>query len=96
MIMRWISEVPDGPHHADGGKSSAVVPGARALYGGCQSHFPNSPRLCLSMLSLTASTSSSTAAAKPTTLTIATSFTIGDLDPIENGYGATNLATANC
>ncbi len=29
----------------------------RAPYGGCQSHFPNSPRLCLSMLSLTASTS---------------------------------------
>ena len=42
-----------GPYHANGGKPTAL-PGVRAVYGGCQSHFPNSPMLCLSMLSLTA------------------------------------------
>ena len=36
----------------------AASPGARAVYGGCQSHFPTSPKLRLSMLGLTASTSS--------------------------------------
>jgi hypothetical protein len=39
-------------------RQPAALPGARAVYGGCQSHFPSSPRLSLSMLSLTASTSS--------------------------------------
>ena len=38
-----------------------------------------------------AASSSSSAAAKPTTLTIATSFAIGDLDPIENGYWGNEL-----
>ena len=33
----------------------------------------------------------SSAAATPTTLTIATSFAIGDLDPIENGYWGNEL-----
>jgi peptide/nickel transport system substrate-binding protein len=35
--------------------------------------------------------SSSSTAAKPTTLTIATSFAIGDLDPINNGYWGNEL-----
>ena len=33
----------------------------------------------------------SAAKAKPSTLTIATSFSIGDLDPIENGYWGNEL-----
>jgi peptide/nickel transport system substrate-binding protein len=37
------------------------------------------------------SASSSSTAAKPSTLTIATSFAIGDLDPIENGYWGNEL-----
>jgi peptide/nickel transport system substrate-binding protein len=35
--------------------------------------------------------SASSAATKPSTLTIATSFAIGDLDPIENGYWGNEL-----
>jgi peptide/nickel transport system substrate-binding protein len=35
--------------------------------------------------------SSSSASARPSTLTIATSFAIGDLDPIENGYWGNEL-----
>jgi peptide/nickel transport system substrate-binding protein len=34
---------------------------------------------------------SSSAAAKPTTLTVATSFAVGDLDPVENGYWGNEL-----
>jgi peptide/nickel transport system substrate-binding protein len=37
------------------------------------------------------SAASSSTAAKPSTLTIATSFAIGDLDPIENGYWGNEL-----
>jgi peptide/nickel transport system substrate-binding protein len=39
----------------------------------------------------TSSSVSSPASAKPSTLTIATSFAIGDLDPIENGYWGNEL-----
>lgn len=37
------------------------------------------------------SSASSPASAKPSTLTIATSFAIGDLDPVENGYWGNEL-----
>jgi peptide/nickel transport system substrate-binding protein len=37
------------------------------------------------------SSAPSSAKAKPSTLTIATSFSIGDLDPIENGYWGNEL-----
>jgi peptide/nickel transport system substrate-binding protein len=46
---------------------------------------------CSTSNSSTAASSSSAATAKPTTLTIATSFAIGDLDPIENGYWGNEL-----
>ena len=41
--------------------------------------------------STSTSEANSPASAKPSTLTIATSFSIGDLDPIENGYWGNEL-----
>ena len=45
----------------------------------------------ISACSTSTSSSAPPAAAKPSTLTIATSFAIGDLDPIENGYWGNEL-----
>ncbi len=45
----------------------------------------------ISACSTSRSSSAPPAVAKPTTLTIATSFAIGDLDPIENGYWGNEL-----
>src|SRR5262245_61204449 len=46
---------------------------------------------CSTSKSSPASASASSTGAKPSSLTIATSFSIGDLDPIENGYWGNEL-----